>query len=124
MMRFVRPTFVAGLGALVCAFLLVNGFAEGFVTGEGFELSTASAQSNSSQDKKEWSVEGGSDRKREIVRRYKRLLEKNPTEGVIFEKLVEYVGDSGGVERLVAQYRRKVEANPESTWGGVESGGA
>ena len=38
----------------------------------------------------DWEVEGGEKRRREVVERYKKLLEKKPTQGVIFEKLVEY----------------------------------
>ena len=62
----------------------------------------------------DWSVEGGEERRQEIIRRYKRLLEKNPTEGVIFKKLVEYVGDGEGLDRLIDEYRKKVSQQPKN----------
>ena len=63
----------------------------------------------------DWSVEGGDDRRQEIVRRYKVLLERNPTEGLAFKKLLEFAGGPVGLERLIAEYRKKSEAAPENT---------
>jgi tetratricopeptide (TPR) repeat protein/HEAT repeat protein len=60
-----------------------------------------------------WRVQGDDDRRREIVRRYKKLLEKNPVEGVIFKKLVQYVGEGEGLDRLIASYRKRVEQQPD-----------
>ncbi len=65
------------------------------------------------QQGKDWEVEGDDERRGEIVERYKKLLEKKPTQGVIFEKLVEYVGDDEGVDRLIEEYRSRVEKAPD-----------
>jgi tetratricopeptide (TPR) repeat protein len=65
------------------------------------------------QDNDDWEVEGGNERQRKIIKRYKTLLERNPTEGLAFRKLIDYVGKGKGLERLVGEYRRKVENNPD-----------
>jgi tetratricopeptide (TPR) repeat protein len=64
------------------------------------------------QAQDDWSVEGGDERRREIIRRYKRLLEKNPVEGLIFKKLLSYVGGTRGVDRLITDYEKAAENNP------------
>jgi len=61
----------------------------------------------------DWNVRGDDGRKGKIVRRYKQLLEEDPSKGVIFEKLVEYVGTGEGLDRLVDQYESQVEQNPD-----------
>lgn len=61
----------------------------------------------------DWQVDGGSKREREIVKRYKTLLERNPSEGLAFRKLIDYVGKGKGLERLVDEYQKKVEKHPE-----------
>ncbi|MGM0556785.1 MAG: tetratricopeptide repeat protein [Myxococcota bacterium] len=62
----------------------------------------------------DWSVEGGEDRRREIINRYKRLLEKKPVEGLIFKKLLSYVGGTRGVDRLIADYEKAAEKDPDN----------
>lgn len=59
----------------------------------------------------DWSV--SDDRKREIIKRYKTLLERNPTEGLAFRKLLDYVGKGKGLENLIAEYQKKVEEQPD-----------
>ena len=61
----------------------------------------------------DWSVQENDQRRREVVKRYQKLLEQNPVEGPIFEKLVQYVGTGEGLEQLVASYRERVENHPE-----------
>ena len=65
------------------------------------------------QAQDEWSVDGGDARTREIMRRYKVLLEKNPTEGLAFQKLTEMAGGGKGLDRLIKEYEGKVEKNPD-----------
>jgi len=71
------------------------------------------AQTEAGESSNDWQVEGGDARKAEVIRRYKQLLEKSPNRGVVFEKLVEYVGKGEGLDRLVAEYERRVEESPE-----------
>jgi tetratricopeptide (TPR) repeat protein len=68
-------------------------------------LPTASAQ--------DWDVQGGEKRRQEIVSRYQSLLERNPIEGLIFDKLVAYVGRGNGLDALIKQYEKKTEAHPD-----------
>lgn len=62
----------------------------------------------------DWQVDGGDERRREIVKRYKTLLERSPTEGLAFRKLLDYVGTGKGLEKLTAEYAKRVENNPEN----------
>lgn len=71
-----------------------------------------SAQPVFAQD--DWKVEGGDERQREIIKRYKSLLEKSPDEGLAFKKLLEYVGKGKGFERLVQEYEKKVQDSPNA----------
>lgn len=66
------------------------------------------------QDSGDWEVEGGDERRQQVVRRYKKLLEKKPRKGVIFDKLVEYVGRGEGLDRLIAEYEKRVEKSPDA----------
>ncbi len=59
-----------------------------------------------------WDVRGGSKRHQEIVRRYKQLLEHNPVEGLIFKKLVSYVGRGDGLDSLIEDYKKAVKDHP------------
>jgi cellulose synthase operon protein C len=61
----------------------------------------------------DWQVDGGDARQQEIVRRYKQMLESNPTEGLAFQRLVQMAGRGRGLDALIAEYRQKVEAQPE-----------
>ena len=49
----------------------------------------------------DWSVQGGSARTQEIISRYKQLLERSPVEGLALRKLIETVGSSKGLDRLI-----------------------
>ena len=73
---------------------------------------TPSPQDVFAQDD-DWSVDGGDARTREIMRRYKVLLEKNPSEGLAFKKLVEMAGGGRGLDRLIKEYEGKAEKNPD-----------
>ncbi len=61
------------------------------------------------QDK--WSVSDS--RKAEIIKRYKTLLERTPTEGLAFKKLLDYVGKGKGLDSLIKEYQGKVEKKPD-----------
>ena len=61
-----------------------------------------------------WSTEESGARQREIVRRYRSLLERRPVEGVIFDRLVEEVGSGRGFDALVALYEGLVEDDSQS----------
>lgn len=86
-----------GLVAALAACIALGAFASGAVA----------------QDGGDWSVEGDDGRRAKIVQRYKQLLEKDPSKGVIFDKLVEYVGKDEGVDRLIEQYSEKAEEHPD-----------
>lgn len=60
-----------------------------------------------------WDVQGGDKRRQEIVRRYKLLLENNPTEGMFFNKLLEETGKGAGLDRLIEEYQAKTKANDD-----------
>jgi tetratricopeptide (TPR) repeat protein/HEAT repeat protein len=83
-----------------------------FAFGAGLGIPTSGSAEQGAEGG-DWEVEGGEKRVREVVRRYKKLLEKKPTQGVIFEKLVEYVGKGDGLERLIEEYRTRVEESPD-----------
>ncbi len=60
----------------------------------------------------DWSVDGGDSRKQEILTRYKEMLESNPSEGMAFQRVLEYVGRGKGLDSLIAEYQGKVKAKP------------
>ena len=62
----------------------------------------------------DWNVESDEKRQQEIVKRYKTLLERNPTEGLALTKLLDYVGKGKRLERLVNEYARRVEKKPDN----------
>ncbi|MEZ4459957.1 MAG: tetratricopeptide repeat protein [bacterium] len=59
----------------------------------------------------DWGV--SSDRQQEIVRRYKQLLERNPTEGLAFNKLLDYVGKGKGLDALIEEYSARAKKAPD-----------
>jgi tetratricopeptide (TPR) repeat protein len=61
----------------------------------------------------DWDVQGGEKRRQEIISRYKKLLERNPVEGLIFDKLVAYVGRGDGLDALINHYEKQVEDDPD-----------
>ncbi len=56
-----------------------------------------------------------SDRTQEVIERYKRELEANPVEGMMLNRLLGHVGRGAGLNALIAEYRQRVEANPNRT---------
>ena len=62
----------------------------------------------------DWDVKGGDQRQQEIVKRYKTLLERTPSEGLAFTKLLDYVGKGKGLDRLIAEYEGRVEKSPQA----------
>lgn len=69
------------------------------------------AQEAMAQD---WNVEGGNKRKAEIIRRYKKLLESRPTEGLFFNKLLQETGKGAGLDALIKEYQGKAKASPKT----------
>ncbi len=61
----------------------------------------------------DWSTSGGEARKAEIIRRFKTLLERTPSEGMAFKRLVSYVGKGKKLDKLIGEYQKKVEKNPD-----------
>lgn len=61
----------------------------------------------------DWDVQGGQKRRQEIIDRYKKLLEASPVEGFVFDKIIDYVGRGNGLDALIRDYEKKVEARPE-----------
>lgn len=62
----------------------------------------------------DWEVESGDKRQQEILRRYLELLEKTPTEGFVFDKVLESVGRGKGLDNLIRDYQKKADARPEA----------
>lgn len=60
----------------------------------------------------DWSVDGGDSRQKEILARYKEMLESNPSEGMAFQRVLEYVGRGKGLDGLIKEYEGKVKARP------------
>ncbi len=61
----------------------------------------------------EWGVDGGDDRRDEIIRRYRVILEARPEEGAIFDRLLQELGGGRRFEATIDDYREKVEDDPE-----------
>jgi tetratricopeptide (TPR) repeat protein len=61
----------------------------------------------------DWSAQDDGDRRREIVRRYREILEARPETGAIFDRLVSEVGTGAGLEGLIADYQERAGAQPE-----------
>ncbi len=77
-------------------------------------LASAPALAPADAHAQEWDVRGGDARTQEIVRRYLQILEQNPVEGFILNKLLETTGKGGGLDRLITDYQAKVKANPDT----------
>ena len=92
----VRPLLIASVSVLLGATCLLR-------------PQTSQAQED------DWSVSGGSARTGEIVRRYQQLLERNPSEGLAFRKMLEFAGTGTGLNRLIETYRQKTEADPAAS---------
>lgn len=76
-------------------------------------LSLAQVPIISPAQAQDWQVQGGQERRQEIIDRYKLMLEESPVEGFVFDKIIEYVGRGDGLDRLIRDYQKKVEARPE-----------
>ncbi len=61
----------------------------------------------------DWSTKGGEARRTEIIRRFKVLLERTPSEGMAFKRLVSYVGKGKKLDKLIKEYEKKIEKNPK-----------
>jgi cellulose synthase operon protein C len=66
------------------------------------------------QDGEGWDVQGGKARDQEILRRYKVILERSPTEGLAFKKILEMSGKGAALDRLIAEYEDKAAKNPKN----------
>lgn len=66
----------------------------------------------SAQD--DWGVDGGAERREEIIRRYLGILDARPERGPIFDRLLTEVGGGARFERLVEQYAARSEDDPTS----------
>lgn len=91
--------------ARVLRVLVASGVWVGMAAGGVVPVQDARAQ--------DWSVEGGADRQQEILRRYKEMLEGNPSEGMAFQRVLEYAGRGRGLDQLIEEYRGKVGRQPE-----------
>lgn len=60
----------------------------------------------------EWSATGSDSRTREIIRRYRTLLERRPNEGRVLDRLLEEVGTGRGLQALIEDYERMATAEP------------
>ena len=61
----------------------------------------------------DWGVDGGDERRAEIIRRYRIILEARPEEGAIFDRLLQEVGGGQRFESLVEDYARRAEEEPD-----------
>ena len=59
-----------------------------------------------------WSAEEDDARRREIVRRYRTLLERRPVEGVILDRLLSEVGGGRAFDALLADYEQHAQDEP------------
>lgn len=80
-----------------------------FAASLGFGAAVFASPDVHAQD---WSA--SEDRKAEIASRYKTLVERNPVEGLAFNKLLDYVGRGKGLDRLIKEYEAKVENNSDA----------
>lgn len=62
----------------------------------------------------DWQVEADGDRDREIVERYRTMLEEDPSREMPLERLLGHVGRGQGLEDLIAVYRQRVDDRPEA----------
>ncbi len=59
-----------------------------------------------------WSAENTEQRRAEIIRRYREILERRPEEGRIFELLLTEVGGGAALDALADDYAARAEADP------------
>lgn len=97
-MQIKRALYIGGLTALLS-----------FATGP---LNPALERTAQAQD--EWGVSDGNSRRAEILRRYKQLVESNPSEGLAYNKMVEYAGGARGLATLIKEYEKKTEDKPDT----------
>jgi tetratricopeptide (TPR) repeat protein len=60
----------------------------------------------------DWSVSDPSARRREIIQRYRELIERDPADGPLVDRLVAELGGDSGVRRLAAEYAARSRRNP------------
>ena len=60
-----------------------------------------------------WGVDGGADRRNEIIRRYRTILEARPDQGPIFDRLLQEIGGGQRFDSTVADYERLTAENPD-----------
>lgn len=61
----------------------------------------------------DWGVDGGDERREEIIRRYRVILEARPEQGPIFDRLLQELGGGHRFDALVEDYRRRSEEEPD-----------
>lgn len=59
----------------------------------------------------DWRAEGGSDD--EALQKYREMLEEDPSEGYVLESLLNNVGRGAQLDRLIEDYRRRIDENPD-----------
>ena len=62
----------------------------------------------------DWAVGDDGARRKEILRRYKQLVESNPQEGLAYDKMVEYAGGARGLNALIEEYQKKTADQPDA----------
>lgn len=60
----------------------------------------------------DWSAGSTDSRTREIIRRYRTLLERRPNEGRVLDRLLEEVGTGRGLQALIEDYERLANDEP------------
>ena len=61
----------------------------------------------------DWGVDGGDERRDEIIRRYRVILEARPERGPIFDRLLQELGGGHRFDALIDEYRRRSEEEPD-----------
>lgn len=60
----------------------------------------------------DWKLRDRDRRQKQILRRFQEIVEKKPDRGFAFQRMVEVGRRWPGLDRLVAEYRKKVKASP------------
>lgn len=61
----------------------------------------------------DWGVDGGADRRAEIIARYRSILDRRPEDGPIFARLLQEVGGGRALEALIDDYGRLRDQSPD-----------
>jgi cytochrome c-type biogenesis protein CcmH/NrfG len=62
----------------------------------------------------DWSADATEERRLEIIRRYRSMLERNPVEGRALDRLLQEVGGGRNLDRLIEEYEEAAASDPES----------